>query len=128
MKLSVAVQEFDDQHKKLIDLVNELDDAMRAGKSKDVLEKTLKGLISYTASHFAAEEKKMTAHKYPAYAAHKAEHEKLVAKVLQYQNDLLTGKVAISVELMQFLKDWVTQHIMNTDKKYSAFFNAQGIK
>lgn len=127
-KMSVSVQKFDDQHKKLVDMVNELDDAMRAGKGKDVMEKILSGLVSYTATHFADEEKLMLAHKYPGYIAHKAEHEALVKKVVGFQGDLKAGKVAMSVEVMQFLKDWLVNHIMGTDKKYGQFFNNVGVK
>lgn len=127
-KMSVSVQKFDDSHKKLVDMVNELDDAMRAGKGKDVMEKILGGLVSYTATHFGDEEKLMLGHKYAGYIAHKAEHDALVKKVVQFQGDFHNGKIAMSVEVMQFLKDWLVNHIMGTDKKYGPFLNNLGVK
>ena len=127
-KYSVNVAEFDEQHKKLVALINELDDAMRAGKGKDVIGKILHGVIEYTATHFAAEEHKMITLKYPGLVTQKAEHAKLVAKVKQYEADFKTGEIAMSIEVMQFLKDWLIKHIMGTDKQYSSFFNAAGVK
>lgn len=68
---SVKVKQFDDQHKKLIDMINELHDAMKVGKGKDVMEKILAGLIQYTVTHFANEERLMKQHNYPDYEQHK---------------------------------------------------------
>ncbi|MDX9703287.1 MAG: bacteriohemerythrin [Candidatus Auribacterota bacterium] len=125
---SVNVCEIDEQHKKLIALLNELYDAMKAGKSKDVLTKTLKGLIDYTVYHFGAEEKYMHKFNYPGYLSHKGEHEKLVRKVVDFQKEFEKGNASISIDLMNFLKDWVSGHIQGTDKKYSSFFNQNGLK
>lgn len=127
-KYSVGVAEFDDQHKKLIAIINELDEAMRSGKGKDVIGKVVHGLVEYTVTHFAAEEKKMSAMKYPGYLAQKGEHDKFVTKIKQFEADMKSGKIAMSVEVMAFLKDWLINHISGTDKKYTAFFNAAGVK
>ena len=68
---SVKVKQFDDQHKKLIDLVNQLHDAMKVGKGGQVIGDVLKALIDYTGSHFAAEERLMKLYNYPDYEQHK---------------------------------------------------------
>lgn len=73
-KLSVQVRQFDEEHKKLIVMVNQLHDAMKEGKGKQVVGDVLNGLISYTKNHFAAEERLMKAHAYPDYEQHKKEH------------------------------------------------------
>jgi hemerythrin len=125
---SVGVAVFDGQHKKLFALVNDLNDGMKAGKGKEALGKVLDGLISYTATHFAAEEKMMNEHQYLQAFAHKSEHDKLVKQVLKLQEDYKAGKAMLSLEMMSFLKDWLYNHIMGTDKKYGVFFNGKGIK
>jgi hemerythrin len=125
---SVGVTRFDDQHKKLFALINSLNDAMKAGKSKEALGDILKGLIDYTATHFAAEEKMMNEHEYLQANAHKNEHAKLVKQVLELQGNYKAGKAMLSLEVMSFLKDWLYNHIMGTDKKYGVFFNGKGIK
>ena len=117
---SVDIPEIDKQHQQLVGMLNELFASMQAGKSNDVLGKLLNNLISYTKTHFAYEEKLMTAKKYPEYAAHKAEHDALAKKVLDLQQQFTAGKVTLSIELGKFLKEWLSNHILGTDKKYSA--------
>jgi hemerythrin len=117
--LSVGVPEFDSQHKQLVSLINELHEAMRSGKGKDVLATVLHNLVKYTKTHFAAEERYMQARKYAAYSSHKTQHDHLTHKVSDFQKQFLSGKVALSLSVMNFLKDWLTQHIMQEDKKYS---------
>ncbi|MFP5213430.1 MAG: bacteriohemerythrin [Acidobacteriota bacterium] len=125
---SVNVREIDDQHKKLIGYLNELNDAMRAGNGKEVLGGILKNLVAYTSSHFAAEERLMKSNGYPDYEAHKDKHEKMTRKVLDIQKAYIDGKIALTLEVMTFLHDWVDKHIKGTDKKYAPFLNAKGVK
>ena len=126
--LSVNVREIDGQHKHLVEMINSLFDAMKAGQAADKLGSILTGLVTYTKTHFAAEEKYMQQYQYPHYAMHKVEHDKLTAKVVDFGEKFKTGKATISIDLMNFLKDWLTKHIQQVDKQYSAFFNKKGLK
>jgi hemerythrin len=125
--LSVKVKQFDDQHIKLVTMVNELHDAMKAGKGTEALGKILNGLISYTSTHFSDEERLMTQHAYPEAAAHKAEHAKLVKQVLELQTNFKAGKAILTLDVMMFLKDWLVKHIQGDDKKYGAYLNTKGV-
>jgi hemerythrin len=125
--LSVKIKQFDDQHKKLVDMVNELHDAMKEGKGSAVLGKILNGLISYTASHFSEEERIMSQHSFPGLALHKAEHDKLVKHVLELQEKFKAGKAILTSDVMNFLKDWLVKHIQGDDKKYGEYLSAKGI-
>ncbi len=128
-KMSVGVELFDSEHKKLVTMLNSLFDAVQAGKGKEVLGKTLDGLIDYTKSHFAHEEQYMVKHGYPDLAGHKKEHEDLAKQVLDVQKKYHSGSTAtLSMEVMNFLKNWLIKHIQGTDKKYGPFFNARGVK
>jgi len=124
---SVKVRKFDDEHKKLIALINQLHDAMLVGKGGQVIGTVLQSLIDYTASHFAAEESMLKLHAYPDYERHKKEHNLLVQQVLDVQKNIKSGKVPLSQEIMKFLKDWLQNHIQVEDKKYGTFLNAKGI-
>ena len=124
---SVGVTKFDDQHKRLFSLINQLNDAMKIGKSKDVLGTILKELIDYTATHFSQEEALMATHEYLQLQMHKAEHAKLVKQVLKLQEEFTAGKMMLSIEVLNFLTSWLNTHIMGTDKKYGEFFNLKGI-
>jgi len=125
--LSVKVRQFDDQHKKLVDLINQLHDAMKVGKGKDVLGKTLKSLADYTQSHFTAEELLMRQHNYPNFEKHKKEHNQLILKVNDLQKKLQEGSTVLSQEVFVFLKEWVVTHIQVMDKEYGPFLNSKGV-
>ena len=125
--LSVNVKGFDEEHKKLINMVNDLHSAMGAGKSKEAMEKILTGLVDYTKTHFAAEEQLMQKHNYPGYQTHKAQHVELTTKVVDFQNKLHNGKAIVSMDVMTFLKDWLSNHIMTIDKKYGPYMNEKGV-
>ena len=124
---SVKVRQFDDQHKKLVGMVNDLHDAMKEGKGKEVLEKILNGLIQYTSTHFAEEERLMKQHGYPDYEQHKKEHNQLVLQVLDLQKNHKEGKAILTQSVMTFLKDWLQKHIQGEDKNYGPFLNGKGI-
>jgi hemerythrin len=126
--LSVNVQEIDSQHKRLVELVNQLHDAMSQGKGREVMGATLAGLIDYTRTHFAAEERLMTAHAYPGYGRHKAEHDALTKQVVDLQGQYQAGQPVLTIEVMNFLKDWLSKHILEVDKQLGAYLNSKGVK
>lgn len=126
-KYSVNIREIDQQHQKLIALINELYDAMTAGQGKETLGKVLNELVNYTVYHFGVEEKLFQQHGYPETDAHKAEHVKLTKTASELKQKFDAGKAQITVEVMNFLKDWLNGHILGTDKKYSAFLNSKGV-
>ena len=118
---SVHVLSVDAQHQNLFRMAGELHAAMAAGQARGVLAKTLDRLVQYTAMHFAHEERLMRTHNYPNLAAHQAEHEALTGQVLKFQADFQNGKATMTIQLLQFLKDWLEKHIKGSDMKYAPF-------
>ncbi len=127
-KLSVNVEEIDAQHKKLVQMINELNDAMKDRKSKEILNNIIHGLIEYTGSHFLTEEKYFDEFEYPEASVHKKEHNDFVKKVSKFENDFNEGRLLLSIDIMEFLKDWLVNHIQGSDKKYTTLFNENGLK
>ena len=125
--LSVNVREIDEQHKKLIGLIAGLHQAMLAGQGKQALGQVIDGLISYTNTHFAAEERLLKTHGYPEFDGHHTIHIKMVDKVKDIQRRHSAGQLNISLDTMKFLNDWITKHIMGTDKSYSPYLNSKGV-
>jgi hemerythrin-like metal-binding protein len=125
--LSVGVKASDDDHKELIEMLNRLFDGMRSRQGKEVVGKVLDDLIAYTKFHFAREEAYFDKTEYPA-AEHKAQHRELVKQAEDLQARYKSGECALSVETLDFLKDWLTIHIQGTDKKYTSHLNAAGIR
>ncbi|SPE29474.1 Hemerythrin-like metal-binding protein [Acidobacteriia bacterium SbA2] len=125
---SVNIGILDTQHKTLVAMVNDLHQAMTEGSGKDKLRGILSNLVKYTQAHFATEERLMQSHGYPDFLAHKSQHEDLTNTVLDLQSRFLSNQVGLSIEVMEFLKDWLVKHILGSDKKYTPFLNAKGVR
>lgn len=124
---SVGIEKIDRQHKKIVSFLNELYEAMQCGQGKDVLGKVLSNLVLYTKTHFATEEQLMAHHKFPDYQNHKNIHAKMAAKVLDLNQQYLDGALTSPIQITNFLKKWLTNHINETDKKYSPFLTGKGV-
>ncbi len=124
---SVKVREWDNHHREIINSINELHDAMYAGKGKDALEVILNNLASYANFHFAAEEKEMVKYKYPDYEVHRGKHQAMLGKVESLLEDYKQGKVALCQEVSDFLSEWLNKYIVGTDQQYSSFMNSVGV-
>ncbi len=124
---SVEIDEIDKQHQVLVNTINELYTAMKTGQGKDAMEKILTALSDYTVEHFATEEKYMTQWHFVGYEAHKEEHEKFIVKVSDFIEGFKNGKLLLSLEILNFLKEWLIYHIAGTDQKYVEFFHGHGL-
>lgn len=126
--LSVGIKEIDDQHQKLVEIINKLYDEMKAGKGKSVLGRLLIELSDYTLVHFSTEEKYFKKFGYPMSSSHIIEHQSFVSKVNNFRKDFESGRESITLDIMNFLSNWITTHIKGTDKKYTRFFQEKGLK
>ena len=124
---SVNVGEIDEEHKKLVGMINDLHQAMKDKKTKEVLDDIISGLIEYSGSHFAHEEKYFEEFNYLDATIHRKEHRDFVVKVKKFKQDFDDGIVLLSLDIMNFLKDWLLKHIQGSDKKYSTLFNEKGL-
>ena len=118
---SVGAPGIDAQHKKLFDLINSLHEAMSQGKGKEALGKILDGLMDYTRVHFSDEEKMLEKVNYPDLAIQRTQHAAFVKKISDLQTDYKNGKVTMTLPMMEFLKDWLLNHILKVDKKYESY-------
>ena len=121
-ELSVGVESIDTDHKLLISMLNQLDDAITAGEAEDVVSSVLNALLDYTDYHFRREETLMLACGYPDAEAHMHTHERLRAQVVGIRDRFLRNPESIRErEVLAFLKNWLTAHIMGRDKLYEPF-------
>lgn len=125
---NTGIPSIDAQHRKLVDILNELYDAMGKGHANQVLGNLLDELIKYTVIHFSTEERLFRQYDYPGFAVHKREHEGLTAQVKTLQRDYQAGKLSISIKVGTFLKDWLAHHILEADMKYAPFLISKGVK
>ncbi len=127
-ELSVNISIIDQQHKKLVEIINEFHDAMVSQQSKEPMGKLFNSLIEYTATHFTTEEDLFKEHSYPHTDEHKREHRELAARVAEMKDRFDSGRILLSLEVMNFLRDWLTTHIQGDDKKYAKYLEENSIK
>jgi hemerythrin len=124
---SVHIAKIDEQHQKLLFVVNQLHAGMGAGQSKDVQRKIFAGLLDYALHHFKTEEELMLEHDFPGYDEHKMEHDAFRKKLIQFLDAFLDANEDVSKIMVQYLDSWLYTHVFLTDKQYSAFLNERGI-
>jgi hemerythrin len=124
---SVGIEEVDSQHKKLVEYINQLFEAMSVGKGFEALSEILNGLTEYTVKHFFTEEKHMVVYVYPDYKKHKEEHKKLVDEVAHLKKEFEAGNKKLTVEVVNFLKEWLINHINGSDKVLGEYLAQKGI-
>jgi len=127
-EMSVGVTVLDEDHKKMIAIINQLHDGILAGHKKEILASVLDHLVEYTKFHFAREEELFVKTNYLNAPIHKLEHESFISRIANLQARLVTAPVAmLDLELMGFLRNWLLTHIQGSDKKYGPRLNAHGI-
>jgi hemerythrin len=124
---NVNIKEIDKQHKRFAESLNELHEAMLTRKAKEIIDGILVGLADYASKHFSYEEGLMKEHGYPELDDQKQKHVAFIGKVNEFSEKHKSGHMMVSLEVMNFLRDWWKDHILGTDKKYSSFFNEKGV-
>ena len=127
-KYSVKIDSIDKQHKKLVAIINELYASMKAGKSNDKLGEILEKLVDYTKYHFSYEEDLLEKAGYKELPEHKEQHKAFVEKISKTCKDYAAGKLFMSIDVCNFLQDWLIHHIQGTDQKYSQLLVEKDIK
>ncbi len=123
-----GIELFDRQHKILFHLINKLYRAKLENSGKQVLDRVLTDIVDYTVAHFACEERLFDKYGYPETEKHKEKHRKLVGQVQDFVESYKQGNSEIDDKLLNFLKDWLNNHIKVVDKSYTSFFKSNKIK
>jgi methyl-accepting chemotaxis protein/hemerythrin len=124
---SVNVPSMDREHQRLVEIINELYGAMRKGHGKDAIGSILDGLVDYTRTHFANEERLMKEAGFSGYEEQKRAHAALITQVQEIHGKFKSG-TALSQEVLSFLKNWLVNHIQGMDKQYGPAINKKGIR
>ncbi len=117
----IGVTEVDNQHRKLVGMINDLSDAMMDKKGYLAIPHTLEQLGDYVQLHFTTEEEVMRDSKYPALEEHTREHLDLTKRFLEYKRAYSLDHESRPGKLLDFLRDWLKNHILESDKKIGNF-------
>jgi len=120
---SVGSLVLDRQHRRLFDLLNDLHGAIELGVDREQLQNLLRMLERYSLIHFEDEEQVMAAVKYPQLTAHRADHLAFKLKVARFRDQLLKGELDAAV-VLDFMKEWLLEHILKADQKFAPFIIA----
>ena len=124
---NLGIPKIDEQHKKLVEILNQLYKAMRENQAKDKMNKIISELKQYTVFHFSFEESLLQSHNYPELQGHKNIHKEFVGKIDEFRSRQLGGDSIMSIDLSRFLKDWLIDHIQGTDKEYAVYLETKGL-
>ena len=124
---SVGVAAIDAQHKTLIAMINQLIREPSAAARSETVNKLLSEMSDYALLHFQAEETLMAAHNYPHIEEQITMHRAFHTKTIRFCIDVLYRDEALPGVMLTYLRDWWTHHILEEDKKYSAFFRERGV-
>jgi hemerythrin-like metal-binding protein len=127
-EFSVNIPNVDNQHRKLIELISNLDETMRRGGEKQLLGQTLAVVIRYTRYHFDTEERLMAATAYPGIANHIEEHKVLLRTIVEFERLHERGAVEFTPSIMGFLEEWLVTHMLRLDKPMGEYLRAADAK
>ena len=124
---SVNIKIIDDQHRCLIKIINKMHEIIMSGSNQRKMELIIEKLFEYTNYHFKTEEKLLEMHSYPNWQIHRKEHDELLKQLLKLKIRLIKGKTTVPLEIFALLNNWLVNHILESDKKYSAYLNSKGV-
>ena len=127
-KFSVGISMIDEEHKKLIDIINMAIIAKEHNVNTEEIKDVLREMTDYTLTHFTTEEAYMKAFNYSEYQDHKEEHRGFSSEIIAYTYKVIKGDYQFANELIEYLKHWLVNHIQVTDKKYIDCFKENGLK
>ena len=123
----VGVKAVDEQHKRLVEMLNVLGKAIDENHGKDAIMGIVEEMKQYAQYHFQTEEDAMEATDYPKRSPHKQEHDSFIEQVLDAADALESGGKITPQEVWTFLRTWLTEHILGSDKAFGPHLNAHGM-
>ena len=125
---SVGIDSIDQQHKRLVNLINQLQTAVDYSTGEEFEREALDELVDYTKTHFSYEEGLMQKYDYPEFEPHRAQHQKMIQQVEEVLAEYEQDQDRAMRHALDFLKTWLINHINGTDKEYSDFLIEKGAK
>jgi hemerythrin-like metal-binding protein len=124
---SIGLETIDQQHKRFIEILNKLSESFLKQDRREVIQDVLKELEEYAENHFTFEEKCFHKFNYVNTQEHENGHEIFRLQIQRIWKQLENGDDLLEYEMLQFMNDWLIEHILKEDKKYVECFKKNGI-
>lgn len=122
---TLGIADLDEQHKKIVDIINRLHQAVNDGKNDDDISRAIQELVEHARTHFNYEENLLKTHGYPELEEHKTYHKQLAAKVMHLQERYLGGDAPSCLEMTNYCKNWLSDHILRIDVRFIPYLKKQ---
>ena len=128
-KYLIGIEQFDDDHKNLVNLMNDIYDTFISCKLKAYQpQELLDSLTEYTKIHFSNEEKWMLDFDYPNLEEHVLDHKRFILKLSEFDQNFKDGSGHLTIEIFSFLRVWLLTHILVVDLDLGVFSRARSIQ
>ena len=122
-RFNLQIDIIDDQHRRLVDLMNRLIEIKGKDPSGEGVVEALGEMTNYLGDHFDTEEQMMIDHGYPEIDAHREEHQNFVAQTAYYIATYRESGVSLEKDILMFLQEWLIDHIQKTDQDFGRYVN-----
>jgi len=123
-RLEIGIEPFDEHHKHLVAMLNKAYDALVCEAPAENVGDILAELFDYASYHFVAEEFWMTEHRYPRLQEHVEEHTRFTQRLVELCQEYRQKETSLSLEVLTFLREWLTHHILGSDADYGRYATA----
>ncbi|MDH3349150.1 MAG: bacteriohemerythrin [Desulfobulbaceae bacterium] len=124
---NVNIKEMDEHHRKFFSMANLLHGAILDDKKTTIHQDLMDFLVDYSAMHFDMEEGLMKKYGYPEFDLHKIKHQRFADEAREIEKKLRNGEMEIDMRIVNFLTDWIINHILIEDRKYTQYLNEKGV-
>ncbi len=126
-EFSVGIARMDEQHKKIIAMINRLIHEQKVVTEPETVAKLLTEMTDYTREHFRAEEYLLSEYGYDRKDQQVKQHQEFIEKTMEFCSASNMGPNILSVALLEFLSTWLVDHILTEDMQYKTFFEEKGV-
>lgn len=122
-----GIGQMDDQHRRLIQLINQLYGILKAKDGFDAIDAILQEMADYAKTHLRDEEKLLAEHEYPGLEPHRQVHRNYFVKMDELREAMNRDRQAATQEIYLFLRQWWINHIVEEDKRYGEYLRGKGL-
>ncbi len=124
--LKLGISLIDEQHGRFIGYINDTWEALERGDSKEEFLHILNQLMDYVMVHFSDEEALMKEFDYPGLSEHRKKHSTTTGELFDFDIRLMSDDPEEVKAFLNFLTDWLRNHINVVDRELATYLKEKG--